>query len=252
VLIALGVAAGVLVQRSRPDERVVLTSSSTVIYETVTRVVPRTSVEPKLQKVVYVSGSGIPIGDLAPTESSTHAWWLPAQRGGPFLLVAWHRSDEEKERQELNSRTRGVILWHRRHKTWRMVYARRHPWWIHLWLDRGDVTGDGRTDVLLSEENGGSGGCGVRRVLAPLPGRAREIFRRHLCEAQVALEDGAVIVNEAIGPCPYPEGSAHCFGGRKTSELRWNGAKLRPVRVTIECAFPRLDPSRSCEPRAGR
>jgi hypothetical protein len=252
VLIALGVIVGVLVQRSRSGERVIRTTAVSALYETVTRVLPQTSVAPKLQRTVYDSGSGIPIGDLAPSGARADVWWLPARRGGPFLLVAWHRPDERRERQEKNSRTRGVILWHRRPNTWHLVYARRHPWWIHLWLDRGDVTGDGRTDVLLSEENGGSGGCGVRRVLAPLPGRASEVFRRHLCEAQVALEGGAVIVNEAIGPCPYPEGRAHCFGGRKTSELRWSGAALRPVRVTIECALPRLDPARSCERRTTR
>lgn len=229
-----------------------LTSSSTIVDETVTEVVPRTRTLPKLQKVVYDVGAGIPMGQLAPAEAEADAWWLPARRGGPFLLVAWHRPDEERERQEENARTRGVIVWHRRRETWNLVYARRHPWWVRLWVDRGDVTGDGRTDVLLGEENGGTGGCGVRRVLAPSPLRAREIYRRHLCEAYVAVEDGAVVVDEAIGPCPRSRAGAHCFGGRKTSELRWNGSELRPIRVTIECAFARLDPSHSCEPRSAR
>ena len=229
-----------------------LTSGSTVIYETVTRVLPRTSVAPKFQRVVHALSSGIPIGQLAPAEADTHAWWLAARRGGPFLLIAWHRPDERKERHELNSRTRGIIVWHRRRERWELVYARRHPWWVHLSVDRGDVTRDGRADVLLGEETGGSGGCGVRRVLAPAPEQAREIFRRHLCEAYVAIQDGAVVVNEAIGPCPYPEARAHCYGGRKTSELRWDGVALRPVRVTIECELARLDPARSCQPRTRR
>jgi hypothetical protein len=228
------------------------TTAATVMYQTITRVVASEPAMPRLERTVYDSGAGLPMSELAPSGARTHAWRLPARRGGPFLLVAWHRPDERKERHEKNSRTRGVIVWHRRRETWMMVYARRHPWWVRLWVDRGDVTGDGRTDVLLSEENGGTGGCGVRRVLAPSPLRAREIYRRHLCEAYVAIEDGALSVNEAIGPCPYPEGRAHCAGGRKRSELGWDGVALRPVRVTIECALPRLDPATSCEPRVRR
>jgi hypothetical protein len=227
----------------------VLTNSSTVIYETVTRTLPSRAVAPKLERIVHSSGAGLPATDLAPHGARTHVWRLPARRGGPFLLVAWHRPDEVKERHGENARTRGVIVWHRRRETWEMVYARRHPWWVHLYVDRGDVTGDGRADVLLSELNGGSGGCGVRRVLSPFPGRARELFRRHLCEGYVSIENGAVVVREAIGPCPHVEGSAHCFGGRKTSELRWNGARLRPARVQVKCALPRLDPARACRAR---
>jgi hypothetical protein len=112
----------------------------------------------------------------------------------------------------------------------------------------GDVTGDHHPDVLTLETVG-SGGCGAHTLAASAAGKERTLFANNTCETGLGLAGGALLVDKAIGPCPYPGGSAHCFGGVRHELLRWNGSKLVEHKTRITCALPRLDPSHNCAPK---
>jgi hypothetical protein len=108
------------------------------------------------------------------------------------------------------------------------------------------VTRDGHADVLLTEWNGGSGYCGVRRALTSIRGSVQEVYRRSFCETDFAADRGDLRVELPIGPCPYRPGSAHCSGGHRIERWRWDGKRLRLARVDVRCHLPRLDPERGC------
>jgi hypothetical protein len=105
---------------------------------------------------------------------------------------------------------------------------------------------------VLLETSMGTGACGPRRLVAYAGGRTRELFSRDFCEGHAEIVGGGLRVAWGVGPCPYPEQSAHCQGGTSTTTLRWRGATLVSSRTTVKCVLPKLDPARDCAPRKPR
>jgi hypothetical protein len=165
---------------------------------------------------------------------------LPAAAGVPAqLLITEHRPDP-RIANDNDIATRWVLLLQRTNDGWRTVYERGFDWAGFLQVWTGDLTGDRHADVLVSSEEG-SGGCGPHVAIATVRGRPREIFRRQSCETQYAIRAGGLEIDEPVGLCPVPDGGAHCFGGRRTSLLRWTGTRFVRASARVECTWPKLD-----------
>ena len=185
---------------------------------------------------------------LAPRLASFSTRRLPPAAGAPEQrLVLWSRELRTK-RGPVHEQ--GYWIWERK-RGWLRVYSRELAYGLHTAAEVGDVTGDGHDDVLL-ESTMGTGACGPRRLVAYAGGRTRELFSRGFCEGHADIVGGALRVRMGVGPCPYPDASAHCFGGMSTTVLRWDGAKLISSRRSVECRLPALDPKRDCAPRRPR
>lgn len=153
----------------------------------------------------------------------------------------------------------GILVWQAssdgRTTAWRVVYGRRYPSYLSVRYQIGDVTRDGHADVLV-EAAMGSAGCGSRRMIATVAGETREILSRYDCEIGMHIgtrrkraESGDLWIREPVGRCPYPDPSAHCFGGSRTLRKRWDGSRLVTIDSSVECVLPKLDPRRDCRPR---
>ena len=185
---------------------------------------------------------------LAPRFASFSTRRLAPAAGAPEQrLVIWSR-DLRTRRGTVHEQ--GYWIWER-NRVWRRVYGRELAFGLDTRAEVGDVTGDGHDDVLL-ESTMGTGACGPRRLVAYAGGRTRELFSRGFCEGHAEIVGGALRVRMGVGPCPYPDASAHCFGGMSTTVLRWDGAKLISNRRSVECKLPALDPKRDCAPRRSR
>jgi hypothetical protein len=106
---------------------------------------------------------------------------------------------------------------------WRVVYAFTDPASEEVFgvrFDMGDVTGDAIPDALTFEDKGGSGGCGVWRVVRSGSGFATPIFHRSTCDTQIELASGTLRIRAA----EYEPGDSHCCPSRfRTTTIRWDG-----------------------------
>jgi hypothetical protein len=106
---------------------------------------------------------------------------------------------------------------------WRVVYAFTDPpseGVFGVRFDVGDVTGDAIPDMLTFEDKGGSGGCGVWRVVRSGAGFATPIFRRSTCDTEIELASGTLRIRSA----EYEPGDSHCCPSKfRTTTIRWDG-----------------------------
>jgi hypothetical protein len=88
-------------------------------------------------------------------------------------------------------RRNGLIVWQRSEdESWHAVYAFTDPGRLGVFgirVEAGELTGDAIPDILSFEDVGGSGACGTYRVIATAAGDASEIFRRDVCDTQIAI-----------------------------------------------------------------
>ena len=87
------------------------------------------------------------------------------------------------------------------------------------------------------------------RLLVTTRRGVEETLRDYNCETHHELSGGVFHLRKAVGPCPAGGGGAHCYGGTRDRQLRWDGRKLVTVRTLVRCVLPRLDPKRDCRPR---
>lgn len=176
--------------------------------------------------------------------------WLPAAAGIPPQLLVTERRPDPRASNDNDISTQWVLLTQRTPEGWRTVYERGFDWAAFLRVWTGDLTGDDHADVLVVSEEG-SGGCGPHVAIATVRGRTSEIFRRYACESHFAIRSGYLEVDEPVGPCPHRSGGAHCFGGRRTTLLRWTGTRFVRDSERVECSWPKvdLDPANECRRR---
>lgn len=204
------------------------------------------------RRLAVSPGSRPPPRLLAPPFSVVRSLvGLPAAGGEPAeLLVHWTRARRMRPGPGELQEQQGIALWRRASPSeWRLAWMRRYSGYLPLGALSGDVNGDRHPDVLLVEWNGGTGFCGPRRLIADVRGRAHELFARTTCETEMRIAGGALHIDEPVGPCPYRNGSVHCFGGTRHVVLRWRGERLVERRARVRCALARLDPARGCRPR---
>jgi hypothetical protein len=89
-----------------------------------------------------------------------------------------------------------------------------------------DMTGDGYPDLAITQQNYGSGGCGVVRLV---DGRTfTELFRRDGCDHGLDLRKHVLMYSKAT----YPRGCQMAHGcGSKDVWMKWNGAGWDVVDV---------------------
>jgi hypothetical protein len=158
-----------------------------------------------------------------------------AARGEPRLIVAlWSRGEDPF------ARALGLVVWapFADPPPWRVVYAftdRPREQVLGIRPQTGDLTGDGREDLLTFEETGGSGACGVWRVIAQTDEGAEEILHRETCDTTIDLTDqGTLSVREAVFA---PDDPHCCPSAVRLTTLAWTGARWRVVERTVEPAI---------------
>jgi len=153
-------------------------------------------------------------------------WIVPPAAGVLDQIVVTWSSGTDPFRQE-----HGLAVWQRfpDRPSWSVVHAflddvGRGVFGIRVQI--GDLSGDGHEDVLSFEDRGGSGGCGVWRLAASGAVGVTELYRRHTCDTDMAVRDGALVVTESV----YEPGDAHCCpSATRTTTLRWDGAAWQIV-----------------------
>jgi hypothetical protein len=165
----------------------------------------------------------VPIGDLVPVGAEvTMAWRLPPTVVGlvPQIALAWTRGVDPFSSEH------GFELWQLflDGPHWRVVYAFTDPpseAVLGVRFEVGDVTGDAIPDALTFEDKGGSGGCGVWRVVQSGAGFATPIFHRSTCDTEIELASGTLRIRAAV----YEPGDSHCCPSRfRTTTIRWDGS----------------------------
>jgi hypothetical protein len=193
---------------------------------------------------------------LAPARAQTQVIVLPAGGRVPEqLFVVWSRMVRGRltvPTQE-ESFEQGVLLWESStsggRSVWRVAYERKVAPYDYVSADAGDMSGDGHPEVMFAGLRG-SGGCGVTRLLVTTEQGVKEALRHEGCETRSELSGRVFHLREPVGRCPYRQSGAHCYGGVRDAQMRWNGRKLVTVRTVVLCTLARLNPKRGCEPRS--
>ena len=179
-----------------------------------------------------VDAADLPAEALVPAGTApAELWPVVAPDGTQFALVAYAEPSDDPFRQ-----ARGVIVWRRFDVAppWRPVFGisdAPDAGVVQIRATIGDATGDGSPDALTFEDTGGSGACGVWRVL-DLAANA-QVFERRTCDTTIDLSADPVglSVREAV----FEEEDAHCCPSAFTvSILKFEGSPDWTVVSTIE------------------
>jgi hypothetical protein len=234
VALAAGLGAGILLGRA--THRSTHTSTRTVVREARAQrgTIPRT-----------FSGAydpnDVPLQALIPERGRVHSGLVvPAAAGiPPEIVVTW---DEDLGLD-------GIAVWQRRPgfvADWDRVYQRRQgeksPF-QRFETSTGDVTADGHQDLLVFEDQDGSGGWGTYRLLAVVSGAIRQLYVRHASSdwTAIRLTPRSLVVQDGIGKDPRSGSDIHCCPRFiRTRIKRWNGHALVDVKVTTHPARRRI------------
>ena len=177
--------------------------------------------------------AAISAGDLAsliPAGSSPGPHALLTTPNDPIdrIAVAWVGGEPPPRRS-------GLIVWQRAagEPAWRATYAFTDPksrGVFGVGMDQADATHDGIADLLTFEDVGGSGACGVYRVISSTEGDAGEIFRRSVCDTEIQIAGGNLRIREAVFE---PDDPHCCPSAFRTTTLRWNGNDWNEVSEQV-------------------
>lgn len=144
------------------------------------------------------------------------------------LALTWRRGDDPFSAEH------GFVVWQRftDDPAWRAVYAftdRPRKGVLGVRLDADDLTRDATLDALTFEQQGGTGACGIWRVVLSTPGAADEAFRRSTCDTEIRIARGGLSVREAV----FESDDPHCCPSHiRNSRLEWDGETF--VQVSSE------------------
>ena len=104
----------------------------------------------------------------------------------------------------------------------RLYSHRASPHDSRVNIETGDFSGDGRKDVLVFDDLGGSGGCGTYRAIVTGPGSARPVLRRHICEdlGSIHLRGRGLLTAVGLKKDPKTRLSIHCCYLRVRTDAR--------------------------------
>jgi hypothetical protein len=164
----------------------------------------------------------LPVADLVPVggEVTMVRRLSPTSDGVSQIALAWTRGLDPFSSEH------GFELWQLflDAPAWRVVYAFTDvasDGVLGVRFDVGDLTGDAIPDALTFEDKGGSGACGVWRVVRSGAGFATPIFHRSTCDTQIELASGTLRIRAA----EYEPDDSHCCPSRfRTTTIRWHGS----------------------------
>jgi hypothetical protein len=173
-----------------------------------------------------VEANGLPLERLAPPGARIGSSWrgavLTPSGSGTTEAVAFSWS-----RGEATAPETGLQVWERWETNagapWRVAFAftdRADRGVFGVRFETGDLTRDRSPDVLSFEDMGGSGGCGIWRVVSMNVGAVVEIYRKQTCDTDVRMAEGDLEVRAAV----FEPGDAHCCpSAYRITRLRWTG-----------------------------
>ena len=179
-----------------------------------------------------VDAADLPPEALVPAGTvPSELWPVVALDDTQFALVAFEEPSDDPLRQP-----RGLVVWRRFDDPppWRPVLGisdEADTGVIQISATIGDATGDGSPDALTFEDTGGSGTCGVWRVLDLAANT--QVFQRRTCDTTIELsaDPAGLSVREAV----FTEGDAHCCPSAFTvSILEFDGSPDWTVVSTTE------------------
>ena len=179
-----------------------------------------------------VEAADLPSDALVPEGTApSELWPIVAPDGTQFALVAFAEPGDDPFR-----RARGLIVWRRFEDAppWRPVFGisdAADAGVVEIRATIGDATNDGSPDAVTFEDTGGSGACGVWRVL-DLVANA-QVFERQTCDTTIDLSSDPVglTVREAV----FEEGDAHCCpSATRTSVLVLRGSDWKVYSTIVQ------------------
>ena len=155
---------------------------------------------------------------------------LASRAGVDQIAVTWDRGDDPFAAEH------GFVVWQQlEDRAWHALYAFTDPVRKGVLgiqpLRAAELTGDGLDEIMTFEDTGGSGACGIARVISPAPGAVTEIFRRSACDTGYTLREGALEMREAVFE---PDDPHCCPSAFRTTTFEWDGSELVETDVVEE------------------
>jgi hypothetical protein len=204
---------------------------------------------------VQIAGSAheLRLADLVPADARVvDAADLPAAGGEPAqVVVSWSRSYGSR----FPFRDFGVEMWQQEGMArWRRVYLLvtnegngGDGFGVeNVRLATGDATADGHPDVLIFEDQDGSAGCGIYRLLGTSHKRVRTLFARTQCldQGTITLAHATLVVTEGFKKDPGTADQIHCcYLFVRRSVIRWHDG-VRRVQTSVHRNQPTHWPPR--------
>jgi hypothetical protein len=173
------------------------------------------------------------LSPLVPPGSNVGDRQILTTAGDPSeeIALTWERGDDPFAAEH------GFVVWRRAADAWTAVYAftdRVKTGVLGLGpLRSGDLTGDGLPEIVTLEQQGGSGACGVTRVISTTGGDAREIYRSSGCDRTIDVVGDHLEVREAVFG---PDDPHCCPSSFRVTTLAWDGSRFRETSTTTEPA----------------
>jgi hypothetical protein len=248
-LLALGFGAGIgIAVLTRPETRSRTLQKTTTKVEVVngSRSAGRipapipTLVEGSRNPNALALSSAVPID--ANLDSASYVGRTPRQ-----LIVTWDRAHLTRNGQAAIWQRRGIAIWQLdrgkeldrgRAATWHRVYTYETPVNNQVGVEDfdvklGDISGDGRPEVLVFFDTDGSAGGGTYHLFANTGFRIRQPLVEDLAldQGTISFARTSLVVREGLafhGP-----GIHCCYRKVRVTWLRWNGRRLVAVRQKI-------------------
>ncbi|HEY4976719.1 MAG TPA: hypothetical protein VII05_05150 [Gaiellaceae bacterium] len=155
------------------------------------------------------------------------------------LIVTWHR-EHLTQYTTTSWRRVGIAIWQPGHGDdayWHRVYAYETPTYnqylVGFGVSLGDISGDGRPEILVFFYSDGSSGGGTYHLFVNTGYRLRQplVEPLDLDAGAMLFSHGALVRFEGVdfrGP-----GTHCCYRNVRETRLRWDGHRLITVRETV-------------------
>jgi len=158
------------------------------------------------------------------------------------LIVTWERAHLTSNGRAAMWQRHGMAIWQRDPgdaATWHRVFTFENPITNtedtvdNFRVTTGDISGDGRPEVLVFFDTDGSAGSGTYHLFTNTGFQLRQplVKRLSLDEGTISFEHGALAIHEGLDH--YGLGIHCCFRKMKTTLARWNGHRLMTLRWTM-------------------
>jgi hypothetical protein len=162
-------------------------------------------------------------------------------RKPPQLILAWDRAYLTRDRQAAIWQRRGFAIWQLDRgntSTWHRVYTyetlvNNQVGVEGFGVSLGDISGDGRPEVLVFFDTDGSAGGGTYHLFVSSGRRVVQPLVRSLTMDQGTITFGKNALHVLEGVDFRGPGSHCCYRNVRETWLRWNGRRLITVREVV-------------------